>query len=76
MKHRNQFKKEIMEAICGAILYHSWKARNWNKVKGKNVQIEEGVRQIKKEIIERIYLLNNSKKAHNCRDFIQNIICN
>lgn len=36
MKHWKQFK-EIMAAICGAILYHTWRARNWKKFKGKIV---------------------------------------
>ncbi|XP_049406353.1 uncharacterized protein LOC125870027 [Solanum stenotomum] len=26
-----QFKKEIMAAICGTIIYHTWRARNWRR---------------------------------------------
>ncbi|KAH0688896.1 hypothetical protein KY289_016254 [Solanum tuberosum] len=41
VKHWVQFKKEIMAAICGAVLYHTWRARNWKKFKGRNVHTEE-----------------------------------
>ncbi|KAG5594742.1 hypothetical protein H5410_035974 [Solanum commersonii] len=27
-KHWKQFQKETFAAICGAILYHTWRARN------------------------------------------------
>ncbi|KAK4717695.1 hypothetical protein R3W88_016033 [Solanum pinnatisectum] len=76
VKHWVQFKKEIMAAICGAVLYHTWRARNWTKFKGRNVHTEEVVLQIKKEVIERLSLLNKSKKPHKCRDFIQHLLCN
>jgi len=76
VKHWVQFKKEIMAAICGAVLYHTWRARNWKKFKGRNVHTEEVVLQIKKEVIGRLSLLNKSKKAHKCRDFIQHLLCN
>jgi len=76
VKHWVQFKKEIMAVICGAVLYHTWRARNWKKFKGRNVHTEEVVLQIKKEVIGRLSLLNKSKKAHKCRDFIQHLLCN
>ncbi|WMV56909.1 hypothetical protein MTR67_050294 [Solanum verrucosum] len=76
VKHWVQFKKEIMAAICGAALYHTWRARNWKKFKGRNVHTEEVVLQIKKEVIGRLSLLNKSKQAHKCRDFIQHLLCN
>ncbi|KAG5612967.1 hypothetical protein H5410_024248 [Solanum commersonii] len=47
-----QFKKEIMAAICGAIIYHTWRARNWRRFRDICVHMEEAVTQIKKEISE------------------------
>jgi len=61
-KHRKKAKKEIMAAIGGAVLYHTWCARNWKKFKGKQIHTNEVVQLIKKEITERVNLLYNSKK--------------
>ncbi|KAK4733827.1 hypothetical protein R3W88_008088 [Solanum pinnatisectum] len=49
-KHWKQFQKETIAALCGAILYHTWRARNWKKFKGKHVHTEEVVSQIKKRL--------------------------
>ncbi|XP_049406369.1 uncharacterized protein LOC125870045 [Solanum stenotomum] len=75
-KHWKQFKKETIATISGAVLYHTWRARNWKKYKGKNVNTKDAVIQIKKEITERIQFLSNSKKAQRCRGFIQHLLCN
>ncbi|XP_049368638.1 uncharacterized protein LOC125833517 [Solanum verrucosum] len=75
-KHWKQFKKETIAAISGAVLYHTWRARNWKKYKGKNVNTKDAVIQIKTEITERIQFLSNSKKAQRCRGFIQHLLCN
>ncbi|KAH0723423.1 hypothetical protein KY289_006467 [Solanum tuberosum] len=64
-KHWKQFQKETFAAICGAILYHTWRARNWKKFKGKHVHTEEAVAQIKKEIIERVQFFSSSRKEKN-----------
>ncbi|WMV26467.1 hypothetical protein MTR67_019852 [Solanum verrucosum] len=71
-----QFKKEIMAAICGAIIYHTWRARNWRRFRDIRVHTEEAVTQIKKEISERLHLLSSSKRANKCRHFIQHLLCN
>ncbi|KAL3369675.1 hypothetical protein AABB24_010164, partial [Solanum stoloniferum] len=70
-KHWKQFQKETFAAICGAILYHTWRARNWKKFKGKHVHTEEAVAQIKKEIIERVQFFSSSRKAQKCKRFIR-----
>jgi len=74
-KHWKLIQKEIMAAICGAIIYHTWRARNWRRYKGKCVQTDEAIAQIKKEIRERLQLLSSSKKAIKCRNFIQHLMC-
>ncbi|WMV12323.1 hypothetical protein MTR67_005708, partial [Solanum verrucosum] len=73
VKHWKQFQKEVVAAISGAILYHTWRARNWKKFNRKSVHREEVVTQIKKELIERLYFLSKSKKARNCSFFIQHL---
>ncbi|KAG5601808.1 hypothetical protein H5410_033178 [Solanum commersonii] len=70
-KHWKQFQKETFAAICRAILYHTRRARNWKKFKGKHVHTEEAVAQIKKEIIERVQFFSSSRKAQKCKQFIQ-----
>ncbi|KAH0689774.1 hypothetical protein KY289_017132 [Solanum tuberosum] len=71
-----QFKKEIMATICGAIIYHTWRARNWRRFRDICVHTKEAVTQIKKEISERLHLLGSSKRANKCRHFIQHLLCN
>ena len=71
-----QFKKEIMEAICGVIIYHTWRARNWRRFRDICVHAEDAVTQIKKKISERLHLLSGSKKASKCRHFIHHLLCN
>ncbi|XP_070049962.1 uncharacterized protein [Nicotiana tomentosiformis] len=51
-KHWKQFKKEVIAAINGAVIYHTWRAQNFKKFQGKNVHRIEIVTQIKKEITE------------------------
>ena len=68
-----QFKKEIMEAICGVIIYHTWRARNWRRFRDICVHAEDAVTQIKKKISERLHLLSSSKKVSKCRQFIQHL---
>lgn len=68
-----QTKKEIVAAIFGSMFYHTWRARNWRMFKGVNVNIEDVVRQIKQDVIERIDTSGRSRKAHTCREFLQKI---
>uniref|UniRef100_M1BMY4 Uncharacterized protein n=1 Tax=Solanum tuberosum TaxID=4113 RepID=M1BMY4_SOLTU len=63
-----------MAAICGDIIYHTWRARKWRRFKDKRVHTEEAVTQINKEIIERLHLV--VQRAKKCRHFIQHLLCN
>ncbi|WMV23227.1 hypothetical protein MTR67_016612 [Solanum verrucosum] len=72
-KHWRKFQKEVIAACYGAVLYHTWHARNWKKFRNKYVHIIETVAQIKKEIGERIRLLSKTKRAQNCRSFIREL---
>ncbi|KAJ8535652.1 hypothetical protein K7X08_023372 [Anisodus acutangulus] len=33
-KHWPQFKKEVLAAIWSAMIYHTWRARNWRLFRG------------------------------------------
>lgn len=59
-----------------AMVYHAWKARNWTIFKGKTVNTELVLTQIKEETIERIGIAQLSKKARRCQNIIQRITCN
>nr|XP_009762032.1 PREDICTED: uncharacterized protein LOC104214107 [Nicotiana sylvestris] len=48
-KHWKFFKKEIAAAIWGALIYHTWKARNEKVFKGLNVNTSFVMTQIQKE---------------------------
>lgn len=73
-KRWTRFKKEVITAIYSAILYHAWKVRNWKIHRGITVNIIFIVTQIKLEIKERIEMLQSSKKADRCRNFLQAIV--
>lgn len=64
-----------MAAICGAILYHTWRARNWKIFQRRTVQSTDIVTQIKEETVHRIEMLNSSKRAYRSRGFIHRILC-
>lgn len=66
----------MIAAVYLAMVYYTWRARNTKNFQGRNVNIEEVVIQIKREVIERIDLLQQSKKAQKCRNFIRQITCN
>lgn len=48
----------------GAMVYHTWRAKNWKIYRAVNVQKEQVITQIKKEFIDRIGRFRESKK--NC----------
>ncbi|KAM3219263.1 hypothetical protein P3L10_023794 [Capsicum annuum] len=73
-KHWKKFMKEAVATLHGAIIYHTWRARNWKRYKGKAVNIDEVITMIKKELLERINLHRNSKKAQRCRNWIQHLV--
>ncbi|WMV08827.1 hypothetical protein MTR67_002212 [Solanum verrucosum] len=56
LKRRNwkKFHKEVETAIFGALIYHTWKARNWKILRNLIIQAEEVGNQIQKEVKERI----------------------
>ncbi|XP_070055159.1 uncharacterized protein [Nicotiana tomentosiformis] len=69
-----QFQRELVAATWGAMVYHTWKARNWMLFKGTHVQAAEIVIiQIKREILARVDILSSSKKAHRCRNLVQQL---
>lgn len=72
-KHWRKFKKETLAALSGAIIYHTWRARNWRRYKGKLVHTTEAITLIKKELVERIKMYSSSKKAQQCRKWIQQL---
>ncbi|KAG5616780.1 hypothetical protein H5410_016604 [Solanum commersonii] len=75
-KHWKQFKKELVAAIWAAIVYYTWKARNWTTFKNMSVQTETVVLQIKKDIVERLDLLKMGRKGRSCTSLIHRLIWN
>ena len=51
-----------MAAIWEAIVYYTWKARNWTTFKHLSVQTETVVLHIKKDIVEILDLLRMGRK--------------
>ncbi|KAH0640651.1 hypothetical protein KY285_037237 [Solanum tuberosum] len=49
-KHWKKFKKEVIAALWGAMVYHVWKARNWKHFKGTSIQHADIVGNITREI--------------------------
>lgn len=47
----------------GAMVYHTWRAKNWKIYRAVNVQKEQVITQIKKEFIDRIGRFRESKKT-------------
>lgn len=65
-RHWKQFKKEIAAAMIGAVVYHTWRARNWKIFRQINLNMEFCVGQIKKEIAERLSIYEESRRARRC----------
>ncbi|KAK4730417.1 hypothetical protein R3W88_023405 [Solanum pinnatisectum] len=63
-KHWRQFYKEVVAAVWSAIVYHTWRARNWKLYRGTIVNSEIVVAQIKIEFTKGMTLFKGSKKAH------------
>ncbi|XP_047263750.1 uncharacterized protein LOC124896258 [Capsicum annuum] len=51
-----QFQKKIVAAVCGALVYHTWQARNRKIFRKTNVNIEFVSLQIQKELFEAPFL--------------------
>lgn len=66
----------MIAAVCGAVIYHTWKERNWRIFQDKTVHRIYVVVQIRKEVTERIDFLRNPMKALRCRRPIQQLLCN
>ncbi|XP_015161941.1 uncharacterized protein [Solanum tuberosum] len=75
LKHWRRFKKQVIAAVLGAMVYHIWKARNWKQFKKVQIQHTEIVSTIIREIVERIEMYKYTKKANRCRNFWQKL-CN
>ncbi|XP_060178152.1 uncharacterized protein LOC132608097 [Lycium barbarum] len=58
-KHWKRFKKDVVAALWGAMIYHIWKARNWRQFKGRNVQYSDicGTKIITKNVCQHTRLL-------------------
>ncbi|KAH0769592.1 hypothetical protein KY290_013573 [Solanum tuberosum] len=50
-KHWKAIQKEIIAAVWGAMIYHTWRARNWKLFKGRTVHTNSVIKQIKEEIV-------------------------
>lgn len=74
-KHWNKHKKEVIAAAYQAMIYHTWKARNWKTFQQRIFKEEDVLRQIKKELVHRIEMLNSSKQAYSSRVFIKRLLC-
>ncbi|WMV22135.1 hypothetical protein MTR67_015520 [Solanum verrucosum] len=72
-KHWKKFKKEVVAALWGAMVYHIWKARNWKQFKGVSLQYSDMVKEITREIVGRIEMYKDSKRAIRSRSFWQNL---
>lgn len=46
-KSLERFHKEVMAIFCGAVIYHTWRARNGWKFRAKHVNTNVVVTQIK-----------------------------
>lgn len=66
-----QFKKALVTAIWGAMIYHTWKARNWKHFKETSMPPELVVAQVQKEVRERIDQVRNTKRASSGSYLIQ-----
>lgn len=75
-RHWPRLKKEMVTTVCSAIMYHAWRTKNSKICKGINIHTEIVVTQIKRETIERIEIVQLSKKAGRCQSMIQKLICN
>ncbi|KAH0675380.1 hypothetical protein KY285_023181 [Solanum tuberosum] len=70
-KKWNQFQRQVIAASWGAMIYHTWRVRNWKIFKGIHIQTTEIHTQIKREILHRIDILSSSKRASRCSIFLQ-----
>ena len=48
-KNRKQFYKELIAALCGAMIYQVWRATNWKLVKGITKNTDMSRTRIKKD---------------------------
>lgn len=77
IKSRNwrQFKKEVVAAICGALVYYTWQARNWKIFRQTTVNNGGIVTQIQRELRERVSMISSARKVSKCPCLIHRI-CN
>ncbi|XP_019251343.1 PREDICTED: uncharacterized protein LOC109230282 [Nicotiana attenuata] len=66
-------KKEVATAIIGAMVYHTWQARNWRIFRQIALKLEFCTGQIKKEMVDRISMHEESKRAGQCSLLMQRI---
>lgn len=75
-RHWKQFRKEVAAPIIGAVVYHTWQARNWRILRQINLNMEFCVGQIKKELAERLSIYVEFRKARQCLLLIQHCVVN
>lgn len=72
-KHWKAIQKEIIAAVWGAMIYHTWRARNWKLFKGRTVHTNSVIKQIKKEMLQRLTIPYLYKKLQRCRDLMHTL---
>ncbi|XP_060195301.1 uncharacterized protein LOC132624556 [Lycium barbarum] len=74
-KRWSKFKREIVAAGYGAVIYHIWRLRNGKIFKGQIVHRDFVMQQIKMIVRERISMFRDYKTARKCAWFLARI-CN
>ncbi|XP_070026638.1 uncharacterized protein [Nicotiana sylvestris] len=72
-RHWKQFRKEVASTMIGAIVYHTWQARNWKIFRQINLSMDFYIGQIKKELTERPRMHAESRRARQCPLLIQRL---
>lgn len=70
-----KMKKEIMVAVWGAMIYHTWKARNWRIFRQIHVNTQFTITQIQEEVRDRLGVLQANKKVENVKDVLLKLGC-
>lgn len=63
-------KKKIVAATWEALIYYTWQVRNSKVFRQQNVQMDLKLVQIQRELCERLYMLNHTKRAGRCQALI------
>lgn len=69
-----QGKKDVVAAVWGATIYHTWKVRNWKIFRNTEVNTRYVAAQIKKEIKIRLEGIETTRKARRSKNWLQTIV--